>query len=41
MKPRITKAEYYARGAMENPALFRKATKSGAWTYGIITDYLN
>jgi len=30
---RITKSDYYARGAMRNPDLMRKADAKGRWKY--------
>jgi len=37
-KVRISKAEYFAKGAWRNSKLCRVATKSGAWRYYLITD---
>ena len=30
---RISKKEWYARGGLANPALWRRQVKSGAWHY--------
>lgn len=30
---KLTKRAWYAAGGFRNPALFRRATRSGAWQY--------
>lgn len=37
-KERITRREYEALGGMANSKLFRKALKTGVWTYWQILD---
>lgn len=39
-KERITKKEWYSRGAERNPTLFRLQSRGGAWRYYINLDRL-
>lgn len=37
MKQQISRREWYQRGGLENPQLFRKQSARGWWTYWKLT----